>query len=205
MRSQFAGLDQLIRGWIGKPEVGSATFGGPLVMDIPEAISSGWPPGLGVLTTKLLELDMDIEIRLADPRKEDVGKIISAHVAHGEAHYPTESNHHIELNAYEDAGVQLFGAWDEAGCLGIVGLKVMNDNAGEIKSLHVLDRARGRGVGRDLVETVIREARRRGLETLWLETGSREASLAARRLYEGLAFDYCPPSGPTWKIPKVCS
>ena len=30
---------------------------------------------------------------------------------------------------------------------------------------------------------------------LWLETGSRDASAAARRLYERVGFTYCPPFG----------
>lgn len=136
-----------------------------------------------------------MKVRIVDPMHISVRRIIEAHVAHGEAHYPTESNHHIEVDDYTGSGVRLFGAWDRWHCLGIAGLKPLDERRGELKSMHVLEEARGRGVGRLLLEAVADEARRSDFETLWLETGSREGSAMARSLYEKYGFSYSPPFG----------
>lgn len=132
-------------------------------------------------------------IRPANPNDPEVRRIIAAHVAYGDAHYPVESNHHIHLQDYADSGVLLFGAWHEGSCVGIAGLKPLTERHGELKSMHVLESARGLGVATRLIESVIREAQKRGLERLSLETGSRDASAAARTLYEKFDFDYCAP------------
>ena len=136
-----------------------------------------------------------VQIDRADPDDASVLHIIREHIAHGDAHYPAESNHHVEPEAYAGSGVQLYGAWEDGTCIGIAGLKPLSDRHGELKSMHVLDQARGKGIAALLVETIIEQARKQGLNRLSLETGSREASAAARRLYERFDFAFCPPFG----------
>lgn len=136
-----------------------------------------------------------MEIRLVDPTHAAVAAVIEAHIAYGAAHYPAESNHHLALEHYAEADVQLFGAWRGAVCIGLAGLKRLDPTHGEVKTMYVVEQARGQGAGARLLETVIREAAESGLERLSLETGSRDASASARRLYEQYAFEYCPPFG----------
>lgn len=59
--------------------------------------------------------------------------------------------------------------------------------------MRVADQFLGQGVGRALLEHLVREARSRGLESLWLETGSSEAFVPAIRLYESAGFARCGP------------
>jgi putative acetyltransferase len=59
----------------------------------------------------------------------------------------------------------------------------------------VLETARGAGVGRKLLSEVLEQSRGRGYAKLWLETGTRPASAAARRLYAQAGFRECPPFG----------
>jgi putative acetyltransferase len=49
------------------------------------------------------------------------------------------------------------------------------------------------GVGRAVLEHIIAVARTRSYARLSLETGSMEAFLPARRLYESFGFSYCAP------------
>lgn len=135
----------------------------------------------------------DIDIRPSEPSDPKVKRLIDAHISHGNAHYPAESNHHLTSDDHLENDVRLFAAWDGDTCLGIAGLKMLGSQAGELKSMHVLEESRGRGVGLKLLERVMSEARKEGLTALYLETGSREASAAARRLYERFDFEYCPP------------
>jgi putative acetyltransferase len=77
-----------------------------------------------------------------------------------------------------------------AGC---GALKRLDARRGEIKSMRVADQFLGQGVGRALLEHLLSEARARGMESLWLETGSSEAFLPALRLYESAGFSRCGP------------
>ncbi len=136
-----------------------------------------------------------IEIAEADPKDPQIADLIKVHTAYGDAHYPSESNSHVYLEEYDESGVVLLGAWKDIECVGIAGLKSLTDDHGELKSMHVLEQARGYGVGSRLIDAVIEEASKRGHRRLSLETGSRDASAAARKLYEKLGFDYCRPFG----------
>jgi putative acetyltransferase len=137
-----------------------------------------------------------MEVRPVDPAQEAVARLIRAHMDHSDAHYPAESNHHLRAEDYAGSGVDLFGVWDGDALLGIAGLKPVGPDHGEVKSMHVTDAARGRGVGGLLLGTLIDEARARGYRRISLETGSLEASAAARRLYARHGFRDCAPFPP---------
>jgi ribosomal protein S18 acetylase RimI-like enzyme len=55
-----------------------------------------------------------------------------------------------------------------------------------LAELYVAPARRGQGLGRELMETALREARGRGADTM--DIGVDEPDLAARRLYESLGF-----------------
>jgi GNAT superfamily N-acetyltransferase len=82
----------------------------------------------------------------------------------------------------------LFGAYLDGALVGTVqlGLDVPPNqpHRGDVKKLLVHRRARGRRLGRGLMEALEAEARRRSLTLLTLDT----ASEAAERVYEGLGY-----------------
>lgn len=55
-----------------------------------------------------------------------------------------------------------------------------------LAELYIAPARRGRGLGRELMETVLRVARERGADTM--DIGVDEPDVAARRLYESLGF-----------------
>ena len=61
--------------------------------------------------------------------------------------------------------------------------------------MHTSEPARGRGVGRAMLEHLIREARKNGYRQLSLETGTMQAFAPARRLYGRAGFMPCEPFG----------
>jgi putative acetyltransferase len=77
---------------------------------------------------------------------------------------------------------------DDTTALGMVALA-----GNEIKRMFVAEQARGRGVGRALLEAVEAAARDRGIRTLRLETG--EPQVAAIALYERAGYVRIPPFG----------
>jgi predicted GNAT family acetyltransferase len=71
----------------------------------------------------------------------------------------------------------------------VVGLKPLSDDGSELKRMYVRPSFRGLGIGRRLIEYVIKEARVLGyrqLNTIDFMTG-------ARRLYRSAGFADCPP------------
>ena len=135
------------------------------------------------------------EITITTPEDAPVRKVIEAHVAYGDQHYPTVSNYHLAPSEYLQSETSLFAAWRDGECVGISAMRLLTNVTAELKSVHVLPSARGTGLGRELVQAVLALAQAKGVTTVFLETGSRDASRAARCLYEDLGFVYCPPFG----------
>ena len=92
-------------------------------------------------------------------------------------------------------GVILFAGLSDGIAVAMGGYKVIAPGEGEVKSMHVTEAARGQGAGARILKMIVDHARDRGLCRLSLETGSHEASAAARRLYERAGFSYCAPFG----------
>ncbi len=138
---------------------------------------------------------MSLEIYPADPSTPDIRHLIGAHLEYGHTSYPNESGHHLTAEQHQAAGVSLFAARDTKECVGISGLKMITTETAEIRSMHVLEHARGRGIGEALLRYTIQHAEQTGLQALYLGTGSRAPSAPARRLYQRAGFIYCPPFG----------
>jgi len=138
---------------------------------------------------------LGLEYRRIDADDPAVAGLIARHAAHGDAHYPAESNHHQDEAAMAAEGVTLFAGLRDGIAVAMGGYKVIAPGEGEVKSMHVTEAARGQGAGARILEIILDHARDRGLDRMFLETGSREASAAARRLYERAGFSYCAPFG----------
>jgi len=123
----------------------------------------------------------------------EVLDVMDAHRRHSAEHYPSESDYSLSVEDHFREGFQLFSAWMGAQCVGIIGLRAMDAVNAELKSMHVLETVRGAGVGRKLLDEILVQSRRFGYAKLWLETGTRPASAAARRLYAQAGFRKCPP------------
>jgi putative acetyltransferase len=99
----------------------------------------------------------------------------------------------FDVDQLKQPGVTLWSAWDGEALAGMGGLKAIDRDNGELKSMRVADRYLGKGAGRALLEHLMAEARRRKISVLWLETGSSDGFAAALKLYENAGFRYCGP------------
>src|SRR4051812_27246912 len=61
--------------------------------------------------------------------------------------------------------------------------------------MHTVEAARGRGIGRAMVDRLVAVACERGYTRVSLETGAMEAFAAARSLYAAAGFEPCEPFG----------
>jgi GNAT superfamily N-acetyltransferase len=80
---------------------------------------------------------------------------------------------------------------DDAGrAIGCGGIARFDDRRGEVKRMYVVPEARGRGLGRRLLEELEAQARALGYTGVVLETGDRQPE--ALGLYESAGFARIP-------------
>lgn len=136
-----------------------------------------------------------IEIRPDDLSGEPTRALIVAHIASMHDTSPPESVHALDVEGLNDRAVSFWSAWSAAELAGVGALKDLGDGRGELKSMRVGDAFLGRGVGRLMLRHIVEQARQRGMTSLWLETGSPDDFIPARRLYESEGFTVCGPFG----------
>jgi putative acetyltransferase len=137
----------------------------------------------------------DFEITPADPRDEQVRKLVERHLTFGRSFTPPEDAHALEVEQLLDPSIALFAAREGEEVLGVGAIKEIGDDHGELKTMHTAEAFRGRGVGRAMLAHLLAEARRRDYRRVSLETGSMDAFAPARALYEGAGFLPCEPFG----------
>ncbi|MFE4726227.1 GNAT family N-acetyltransferase [Microbacterium sp. NPDC056736] len=136
-----------------------------------------------------------IEIRTDDLSGEATRRLIARHLAGMHDTSPPDSVHALDIDALRHPSLSVWSAWIDGELAGVGALKALDADRGEIKSMRVDDRFLGFGVGRALLRHIMDDARRRGMGTLWLETGTTPEFLPAQRLYESEGFTHCGPFG----------
>ena len=96
---------------------------------------------------------------------------------------------HLDEKYGEPEGRLYLAEWDgeTAGC---VALRKLDDERCELKRLYVRPAFRGHGIGRELTETVIRDAKEIGYQKMLLDTLPFLES--AQRMYRGMGFHEIP-------------
>jgi len=134
-----------------------------------------------------------LEIRPDDLSGEATRALIARHLKGMYETSPPESVHAFDIDKLKDPSVTFWSVWIGGEIAGCGALKDMGRDRGEIKSMRVADKFLGRGVGRAILEHIMDEAQRRGMKTLWLETGSSAAFKPALSLYASKGFKRCGP------------
>ena len=135
------------------------------------------------------------EISVDDPRAPDVRALLATHLEFARAPTPPEDAHALDVEGLLDPAVTFFSFRAGGRLLAVGAIKQLDPRHGEIKSMHTVQEARGRGLGRLMVEHPIAVGRERGYLRLSLETGSMAEFAPARALYERAGFEPCEPFG----------
>jgi putative acetyltransferase len=128
------------------------------------------------------------EIREDDLSGEPTRALLALHLAGMHANSPPGSVFALDLSGLQVPEITVWSAWDGNTLVGIGALKMLDSTAGEIKSMRTHPQHLRRGVAAALLEHIIREARRRALKRLSLETGSGPAFEPALALYRSRGF-----------------
>lgn len=138
---------------------------------------------------------MPLEFRVDDLSGDATRALVARHLAGMFEDTPPENVFALDVDALRDPKVTFWSGWDGDELVVIGALKTMDAANGELKSMRVADAHRGTGAGRAILRHIVDEARSRGMRTLWLETGSPESFLPARRLYASEGFVECGAFG----------
>ncbi|MEW8972516.1 MAG: GNAT family N-acetyltransferase [Mesobacillus sp.] len=136
-----------------------------------------------------------MNIKVDDLTGSEVVSLIGEHLQGMTLHSPPESIHALGLDELKKPEITFWTAWEGEQLMGCGALKEIDSQHGELKSMRTSSAYLRKGVAQAMLEHIIKEARGRGYTRLSLETGSMEAFLPARKLYEKYGFVYCPPFG----------
>jgi putative acetyltransferase len=106
---------------------------------------------------------------------------------------PPESRHALDLDGLRRPDISFWCAWEGTRLVGCGALKELYPRHAEIKSMRTARAHQGRGIGAQILTSLIAEARRRGYDRLSLETGAMDFFKPARRLYRKFGFTPCAP------------
>lgn len=134
-----------------------------------------------------------MEIREDDLTGNAIAHLLQEHLDDMHEITPPESVHALDLDALRSPNVTFWSAWKGDTLLGCGALKELDSTSGEIKSMRTAKAHQSKGIASKILEHMIEEARRRGYQTLNLETGSMIEFVPARALYERHGFEYCGP------------
>lgn len=145
---------------------------------------------------------MSLTIDRERPTGADLALLFERHTADMHADTPPESIHMMDASELDIPGVHFFVAREGGVALAMGAFKVLGERHGEIKSMHVLAEARGRGLSKRMLGHVEAAAMAAGLDRLSLETGVQPTFVAARILYEKAGYGSCPPFEGYWDDPN---
>lgn len=136
---------------------------------------------------------MSLKISRESPLGEDLDLLMARHTADMHADTPPESIHMMDAGQLAMPGIVFFVMRDAGVPVAMGAFKRINDGHAEIKSMHVLEEHRGRGLSCRMLDHLVAQARATGFARLSLETGVQPTFVAARALYLRNGFVECPP------------
>ena len=134
-----------------------------------------------------------MEIKVDDLTSPEIVALLSEHLESMYSHSPPESVHALPIEKLREPDITFFSVWESGELMGCGALKELDPQHGEIKSMRTVSKHLRKGVGRAVLQHMIEEGKRRGYTRMSLETGSMAAFEPARKMYERVGFNYCPP------------
>jgi len=134
-----------------------------------------------------------IEIRIERPDQPEVAALLESSDAYMASLYPAESNHLLDIASLLQPQVTFIVARIAGRALGCGAVVDSGEGWAEVKRMFVSPAARGRQLGRRLLEQIETIAAERGATKLRLETGGKQPEALA--LYASSGFVEIGPFG----------
>jgi len=118
--------------------------------------------------------------------------VLAAHRRFSMLHCCPETDRSLSFDELQSPGTRILGALLCGSCIGIIALHPLRGLGTEIRSMHVLQSHRGRGLGRRLLGAALTCARNDGVSVLVKETGKSHRLVSAGSLYRSFGFEGYP-------------
>ena len=132
-----------------------------------------------------------LTVAAESPLGPDLDLLFARHHAFCHADTPPESIHMLDRGELAAPGITFLVLRDGGRAVGMGALKALPDGAVELKSMHVLNEARGSGAARRILSALVAAAQ--GARAIRLETGAQDSFAPARAFYRRAGFRECPP------------
>lgn len=136
---------------------------------------------------------MTIKINIDDLTDGAITELLNAHLQDMHKYSPAESIHALDTDKLKDPSMTFWAARENGTLVGCGALKALDATSGEIKSMKTAQGHTRKGIAKQLLAAIIREAQTRGYARVSLETGSHSAFQPAIALYEKYGFEECGP------------
>jgi GNAT superfamily N-acetyltransferase len=144
-----------------------------------------------------------LQIRRSTLASPDAIQLITALNAELSAAFPEPGATHFSLNNEQVSvgdGAFLIAYLDDAA-VGCGAVRRLDSATAELKRMYVSPSERGKGIGRELVKALEREAYQLGATSVVLETGTR--LVPAIKLYESMGYSRIPLFGEYLSSPNT--
>jgi putative acetyltransferase len=132
-------------------------------------------------------------IKIDDLRGSEIAELLQEHLDHMYSVSPAASVHALDIEELRQPGITFWSAWEGNDLCGCGAMKRIDEKHVELKSMRTAQAHLRKGVALQILNTIIIEAKNRGYQKLYLETGPQAAFAPARTMYLNRGFKICEP------------
>ena len=123
----------------------------------------------------------------------EVNELLKNHFVELRKASPEGSAHVLDIPGLKVPSIKFWSLWENENLLGCGALKFLDKNHGEFKSIRVHDNFRNLGNGIKIINHLIYEAKKLGINRISIETGAGKFFEPARKLFKKCNFELCEP------------
>ncbi len=133
-----------------------------------------------------------------------VDELLKKHFIELKSVSPEGSAHVLDISGLKDQTIKFWSLWDKNELIGCGALKFLEKGHGEFKSIRVADKFRGKGIGKKIIQHLIKESKALEIKKLSIETGAGDFFIPARKLFLDFGFKPCQPFAHYKTDPNSC-
>ena len=123
----------------------------------------------------------------------EVHELLTKHFIELRAASPKGSAHVLDIPGLKVHSIKFWSLWQNKMLVGCGALKFLNKEHGEFKSIRIPDNFRNQGNGINVINHLIKEAKKLEIKRLSIETGAGDFFKSARKLFKNCDFEICKP------------
>ena len=124
---------------------------------------------------------------------QEVNELLTKHFVELRAASPQGSAHVLDIPGLKVPSIKFWSLWDREKLIGCGALKFLYKEHGEFKSIRIHDNFRNQGLGVNVIDHLINEAKKLKITRLSIETGAGDFFIPARKLFKKTGFIVCEP------------